>query len=147
MRGAVIAPAAETLHACAVALDPGRGLLILGPSGAGKSAFALDLMALGAHLVADDRVLLRPEGGALWASAPAALAGQIEARGMGILAAEAMTQARITLVLDLSRDEPERLPPLRQIEISGVVLPLVLRVRSSHAAAAILQYLKGGRVA
>ena len=33
----------------------GRGLLILGPSGAGKSALALQLIALGARLVADDR--------------------------------------------------------------------------------------------
>ena len=47
------------LHASCVALDPGRAVLILGPSGAGKSRLALGLMALGAHLVADDQVELR----------------------------------------------------------------------------------------
>ena len=56
-------PGTINLHASAVALD-GRGALLLGASGAGKSGLALRLMALGARLVADDRVLLRrgPEG-------------------------------------------------------------------------------------
>ncbi|MEZ5685788.1 MAG: serine kinase [Paracoccaceae bacterium] len=139
--------AAFNIHASAVALDPGRGVLITGPSGAGKSALALELMALGAHLVADDRVDLWRDGDALMASAPAAIAGRIEARGVGILAAEAQERARIILVVDLAQEEAARLPPARVTEIGGVVLPLVLRVRSGHAAPAILQYLKGGRVA
>ena len=41
------------MHATTVALR-GRGLLILGPSGSGKSTLALQLMAVGARLVADD---------------------------------------------------------------------------------------------
>ena len=136
-----------SIHASAVALDPARGVLILGPSGAGKSALALELMALGAWLVADDRVDLRVLDGALIASAPEAIAGRIEARGIGILAAEPLASARIALAVDLSQDEAERLPPARKIEIAGVAVPLVLRVRSGHAAAGILQYLKAGRAA
>lgn len=141
------APAAANIHATAVALDTGRGVLILGPSGAGKSALALRLMALGAHLVADDRVDLRHEAGALLAAAPAALFGLIEARGAGILRATALASARIALVVDLSERETERLPPMRHSEILGVSLPLVLRLQDGHLEAAILQWLKGGRQA
>jgi len=44
----------EIRHATTVAVA-GRGLMIEGPSGSGKSALALELMAFGAELVADDR--------------------------------------------------------------------------------------------
>ena len=64
------------LHGSAVALE-GRGLLILGASGTGKSALALRMMAHGARLVADDRVVLARRGDALIASAPPALRGTI----------------------------------------------------------------------
>lgn len=130
-----------------MALDAGRGVLIVGPSGSGKSSFALRLMALGAELVADDRVDLRAEGGALFARAPAAIAGQIEARGAGILHAAALAEARIVLALDLGREETERLPPRREIAFLGISLPLVLRLQHGHLEATVLQWLKGGRVA
>lgn len=135
------------IHATAVALGAERGLLIIGPSGSGKSSLALRLMALGAGLVADDRVDLRAEGGALFARAPAAIEGQIEARGAGILRAHALSQARIVLALDLGREETERLPPRREIAFLGVSLPLVLRLQHGHLEATVLQWLKGGRVA
>ena len=51
------------VHASAVSLG-GRGVLILGRSGAGKSGLALRLIALGAQLVSDDRVVLEPHGAA-----------------------------------------------------------------------------------
>jgi len=143
----VAAPADANIHATAVALDPGRGVLILGPSGAGKSALALRLMALGATLVADDRVELRLGDGGLIASAPAVLHGLIEARGAGILRATALASARIALVVDLGAPETERLPPMRHREILGVPLPLVLRLQDGHLEAAILQWLRGGRQA
>lgn len=141
------APAGANIHATAVALDPVRGVLILGPSGAGKSSLALRLMALGATLVADDRVDLRLGDGGLIASAPAALHGLIEARGAGILRATALEAARIALVVDLNERETERLPPMRHREILGVSLPLVLRLQDGHLEAAILQWLRGGRQA
>ena len=49
------------VHASCIA-HRGRGLLILGPSGAGKSTLALEMMAYGAALVADDRTVLRLAG-------------------------------------------------------------------------------------
>lgn len=71
------------LHASCVALG-GAGLLLLGPPGAGKSSLALRLMERGWALVADDQVAIAatPEG--LSASAPPALAGFFEVRGLGL---------------------------------------------------------------
>ena len=132
-------------HATAVALGPAAGVLILGPSGAGKSSLALRLMAFGAQLVADDRVCLAVQDGALIARAPAQIAGLIEARGAGILRADALAQARIVLAVDMGRDETERLPFSREIAILGVTLPLVLRLQHGHLEAVILQWLKAGR--
>ena len=124
-----------------------RGLLIIlsSPSGAGKSTLALQLMAYGAHLVADDRVLLRAVGPDVIASAPESIAGLIEARGVGILNAAALPSARIRLVVDLSRDETERLPPMRETNLLDRFLPLVLRLQHGHLDLAVLQWLKGGR--
>lgn len=135
------------VHASAVALDAGRGVLILGPSGAGKSSLALRLMAFGACLVADDRVELHAEGGALLASAPPRLSGLIEGRGAGILRAETLPRARLVLAVDLAREETERLPPAREIAFLGMSLPLVLRLQHGHLEAVIMQWLKGGREA
>lgn len=135
------------VHATAVALDGARGVLIVGPAGSGKSELALQLMAYGAHLVADDRVDLRREGADLFASCPAALSGMIERRGLGILAATPLARARIVLVVDLAQTESQRLPPRHSCEWLGVRLPLVLRVQHGHLGPAVLQWLKGGRVA
>ncbi|PIY73077.1 MAG: serine kinase, partial [Rhodobacterales bacterium CG_4_10_14_0_8_um_filter_70_9] len=80
--------AGGAIHASCVAwavAGKARGLLILGASGAGKSALALELIALGAALVADDQVALRRVGEAVVAAPPPPLAGLIEARGLGLL--------------------------------------------------------------
>ena len=135
---------AATLHATCVA-HRGRGLLILGASGSGKSAFALAMMAAGADLVADDQVEIRREGDALMARAPQAIAGLIEARGIGILRAAAIAEARIVLALDLDRTETARLPPRRAVTLCGIGVDLVFRVPHDHLAAALLQYLACGR--
>lgn len=136
---------AETLHASSVALGPDRGLLVLGPSGSGKSALALRLMALGAHLVADDRTEIIATDGALYATCPAAITGLIEARGVGLLTAPALPRARLILAVDLGQSEPDRLPAFRSVTILGTALPLVLGSRSAHFPAALLCYLQGGR--
>lgn len=123
----------------------GRGLLILGPSGAGKSTLALDLIGRGCDLVADDQVALAPVGGAVMAQAPAALAGRIEARGVGILNAPAMGPVALALVVDLGRAEDQRLPPRRDHDVLGISLPLVLGPLTPHLGAALRQYLVAGR--
>ena len=139
-------PSSQLFHASAVALD-GRGCVIFGPSGAGKSTLALRLMAHGAVLVADDQTRISARDGRLYASAPEALFGQIEARGIGLLQAQALAEARLALAVDLGQPEPERLPPARQWQMGNFALPLVLAGGSAQAWLGILQLLKGGRVA
>ena len=135
---------ADTRHATCVAVG-GRGLLILGASGSGKSALALRLLALGAVLVADDRVDLCRRGDAVMARAPAALAGLIEARGVGILYAPSLPEARVGLIVDLDREETLRLPPRRTATMCGIAVDLVFGLPQGHFAFALLQYLAHGR--
>ena len=125
----------------------GRAVLIRGPSGSGKSGLALQLMAFGCQLVSDDGTCVIVRDGALFATAPQTIRGRIEARGVGLLAAEARRTARLILVVDLGLLETHRLPVWHGTEILGCELALLHRVESTHFPAAILQYLKGGRVA
>ena len=63
-----------------------RGALLRGPSGAGKSepGAAARCLPVG-RLVADDRTLVWSSAGRLYGRAPAALAGLVEVRGVGVL--------------------------------------------------------------
>ncbi|WP_417246301.1 HPr kinase/phosphorylase [Celeribacter sp.] len=137
------------LHASCVALDDATGLLILGPSGSGKSTLALELMALGAVLVSDDRTHVRsdPKTQTLTATAPDTIAGMIEARGVGLLRAEALPAATLRGVVDLSQVETDRLPLRREKALINVSIPLFYRVDGPQFAPALIQWLKGGRCA
>ena len=128
------------LHASCVAYD-GRAVLILGKSGAGKSSLALQLLGLGCDLVADDQTPIDPD---LTARCPNAIAGKIEARGVGILAAPHVT-ATIALVVDLDTEETERLPAWHNLHLHDSNLPLLRKSNAIHFPFAILQYLKHGR--
>ncbi|WP_354667678.1 HPr kinase/phosphorylase [Lentibacter algarum] len=133
------------LHATTVSIA-GRGVLIRGASGSGKSALALELLALGAKLVADDGVELRSRDGQLWAHCPEALEGQIEARFVGILSAEPAAPTPVVLVIEMDHIEAERLPPRRTCSLRGVELPCLHKIEGSYFAAAIMLYVKGERV-
>lgn len=132
-----------TLHAVCVAYD-GKGVLIRGKSGSGKSTLALQLLAYGCDLVADDRVRLEDHDGTVMASAPAQIKGLIEARGIGILNAQAVERTKISFVVDLDQIALERLPQRRFVTVLGRSLPLIYRVDQPHFASAILQALKCG---
>lgn len=132
------------LHGTVVALD-GRGILICGPSGSGKSSLALQLMAAGAALVADDRVDLRREGDRVIATCPAPLLGRIEARGVGILIAADHGAVALAVVVDLGREEDQRLPPSREHDLLGIALPLVFGPYRPHLYAALRQMVLHGR--
>lgn len=135
-----------TLHATTVCLA-GRGLLILGAAGSGKSSLALQLMAYGADLVSDDRTIVEERDGTVIASAPTALRGKIEARGIGILVTEPAVACPVVLVVDLDQIEEARLPPDRETTILTQRIPLVYKSESGAFAAALLQVLRGARVA
>ncbi len=116
----------------------------MGASGSGKSSLALQLMAYGAELVADDQVILTQDKGLLAAAVPS-LAGLIEARGLGILKADATPVVRLALAIDMDTSEVDRVPPARQITILGQTLPLLHKVEGIHFAPAVLQFLRAGR--
>ena len=135
---------ARLLHASCVAVAR-RGLLILGPSGSGKSGLALQLMALGADLVADDQTEVRLENAALIARCPPTIHGLIEARGLGILRSAALAETTLALAVDLGQTETDRLPPRRSMILFDYPLDLVFGNQSRHFPSALLCYLKGAR--
>ncbi len=128
---------ADVVHASAVAIA-GRGVLIVGASGSGKSGLALRLMALGATLVADDRVSLQRADGRLWASAPDRLRGLIEARGLGILRVPACDAALLALAVDLDRSPEARLPQPLTFTRLGVDIRLLLGRDVPNLASALM---------
>lgn len=143
-RGQAPQTAPAQVHGSVVAVA-GRGVLILGASGAGKSGLALRMMAIGARLVADDRVDIARRDGALIASAPAALRGLIEARGVGLLRAEALSEAPLALAVDLDRPAAARMPHLREITLLGVEIELMLGHDVPNLDASLVQMLQCGR--
>ncbi|MEY8841920.1 HPr kinase/phosphorylase, partial [Cribrihabitans sp. XS_ASV171] len=114
----------QILHASSVAVGE-VGVLLIGASGCGKSSLSLQLMGLGAELVADDRVLLKREGRNVLLSRPEALPPLIEARGLGLLRAASIPTARLCWVVDLDAVETDRLPRARKIALLGREFPLL----------------------
>ena len=141
-----------TVHASCVLLaragepfgvPPDSGVLILGPSCAGKSELALRLIERGAVLVSDDRTELFAEAGQLRARAPAALAGLLEIRGVGIVELPRAAEARIALVVGLvAARDIERLPeltcyePPAELHVRAEFRPPLLRLAVQEVSAA-----------
>ena len=113
----------ETIHASTVAIG-GHAVLIEGPSGAGKSDLALRLIDRGAVLVSDDYTALTPANGHLSASAPAAIAGRLEVRGIGIVPVTHVEQVPVALLIRLST-EVERMPEAESRSLAGVDIPVI----------------------
>jgi serine kinase of HPr protein (carbohydrate metabolism regulator) len=115
------------LHAGLIArLEPGgwRGVLIEGASGSGKSDLALRAIAAGWALVADDRTLVWTSGGRLFGRAAPALAGLIEARGVGVVAEAQRGFAPIDLVVRcVASGAVDRLPEPQAVSLLGLTLP------------------------
>ena len=130
------------LHGSAIAVGE-HGLLIIGAAGAGKSTLALEMIALGAELVADDRVNLQPEATSqLWLSAPPGIAGLVEMRGFGLVRLAARSRVTLKLIADLDQIETERLPPRRERVLSGITCPVMLCKGRPSLAAALTCLLK-----
>ncbi len=90
--------------------------MLIGAPGSGKSDLLLRLLDHGFQLVADDRVDI--SGGE--ASPPAALAGLLEIRGLGIVRLPYAASVPLALAVELGRGE--RLPSLARHALG---LPLV----------------------
>ncbi len=104
-----------------------RGVLIEGPSGAGKSDLALRALELGLRLVADDRTLVFVSRGRLFGRAPAALAGLMEIRGVGVVSAPTLAFAEIVLAARCVShpDCVERLADRAREPILGIEIPVL----------------------
>jgi HPr kinase/phosphorylase len=113
------------------AAKAGAGVLLVGPPGSGKSDLVLRLRALRFDLVADDRVDIAHG----IARAPAALAGLLEVRGLGIFRLPYAAEARLVLVVDLAALFPAGSPRLPMPERHAALdLPLV-RIDAGAASA------------
>ncbi len=141
--------ATATVHASAV-LTGNRAVLIRGPAGSGKTRLALALLEAArigripfARLVADDRVELAAHHGRLLLRPPAALAGLIEARGLGIRRMPWEAVAVAGVVVDLDAPDAARMPdaPTQVTELEGVRLPRLAVAVAADALAAVLATL------
>jgi len=132
-------------HASGVCLN-NQGVLILGKSGSGKSSLALNLLALGAELIADDRLSVHLQNGCVMLSRPPNALPFVEARGVGLLhATMSPAMVALKLVVDLDKVEHERLPPQRYVTCETCSVPLLHNTQNSSFPAAIRQYLLYGR--
>ncbi len=131
-------PEEALIHATCLAIG-GEGVLLLGQPGSGKSDLALRLidgagaglsgLLRSALLVADDQVSIRRVEGRLIASAPPALTGKLEIRGLGIAEVPIERDVPLRLAVRLTPAvDIERLPDLARsrMDILGVSIPLVL---------------------
>lgn len=150
-------PASAVLHASAVAVGD-RALLITGAAGAGKTTLALEMIALGAELIADDRVCTvsdqispyetLPDNAPsdvtrqLWLSAPPKIAGLVEIRGFGLVRLATRPRAALKLIAELDHGETERLPPRRTRDLSGIACPVILCKGRPGLAAALTCLLR-----
>lgn len=127
------------VHGTSVALA-GTGVLLRGPSGSGKSDLAVRLIDEGARLIADDQTELRRLGDELCMSAPAAIAGRLEVRGVGILPVPSVASAPLRLVVDLVAEAAlERLPEPQSCELEGLSFPRLALAPFSASAPAKLR--------
>ncbi|CAH1658614.1 HPr kinase/phosphorylase [Chelatococcus asaccharovorans] len=144
-------PRQATIHASCVVIGE-KGILIRGSSGSGKSTLARRLITESlrdgrfAALVADDRVRVMPCNGRILAEAPAAIAGMIEVRGLGIVNVNFEPACIVRLVVDCEEAYPERMPDAaaQRAAISGIELPRLRLCGSAAIGADILAFLMTG---
>jgi HPr kinase/phosphorylase len=112
------------VHGTAIAVGV-QGFLFLGRSGSGKSGLALQMMALGATLIADDQVILESKDNQISMRSPETLLGQIEARNLGILKVQTLPSVCLAHVVDLDAETTERMPEFKYCEVLGVRFDLI----------------------
>jgi serine kinase of HPr protein (carbohydrate metabolism regulator) len=115
------------LHACAVVL--GRtGLLVAGPSGSGKTGLCLGLIAacraegVFARLISDDQVFLSVRSGRLVATAPQAIAGLVELRGLAPVPTETLPATVADRLVRMVPAVPRFAEPATEA-LHGIALP------------------------
>ena len=116
-----------------VAIDSVNPGLVPGAAG---EAEIVELGADARPAFPDNLPRIGQAGGRLYATSPSAIAGRIEARGLGIIRASTRPMARIAAVIACA--EPiERLPEPETHVLEGVAVPL-FRLNPFAASAAVL---------
>jgi HPr kinase/phosphorylase len=145
-----VIPHIPTVHASAV-LVGSRAILLRGPAGSGKSRLALGLIRAGqaghlrmARLVADDRVQLEARHGRILARPAPALAGLIEACGIGIRRLPYEPVAVLGWVVDLAASDAQRLPTARSREtvVENIALPRLPVAAGEDPLPIVLNWLR-----
>ena len=112
------------MHATCVDVN-GSGVLIIWRSGSGKSSLAINLLALGSTLVADDQCKLVRKNNRYRISKPASLPKSIEIRGVGLVSVPMVNETNLDWVVNMDEAEKERMPSPRFTEIGGFRVPTV----------------------
>jgi serine kinase of HPr protein (carbohydrate metabolism regulator) len=145
-----MAAGTPTVHASAV-LVGSKAALIRGASGTGKSKLVLDVIAAAAQgalpfarLVGDDRVHVEASGGRVLVRPVPALAGLIEARGLGVRRLAFEPVATVGFVVDLAAEDADRLPApaATEAEIAGIRLPRLAAAPGIDTLSLVLAWLK-----
>ena len=145
--------ATATLHGVFMRVF-GVGVLLAGASGVGKSELALELLARGHALIADDAVDFALRRGFVMGRAPRMLRGFLEARSLGILNIErlygtrsVLGHGRLDLVLRLEAPRVvwdsglERLGGRRSTaQVLGADIPeITIPIRLGHNLAVLVE--------
>lgn len=126
--------AMSVIHGTCISIDD-VGVLLRGPSGAGKSDLALRLIDGGATLVSDDYCEIDVRDNTVILSAPDAIAGRMEVRGVGVVSVAHQPHARLGLVVDLTPYTAiERLPEQTSARIANIAIKWIA-VDPTHASA------------
>ena len=123
-----------------------------GAIASGKSDLALRLIDGGARLIADDQTVVTRRGDRLFAAPPAAIAGRLEVRGLGIVALDYAVDMQLAAVFDLVPQQTiERLPDDMTVALLNIPLPLVRLDPTAPSAAAkvrlAVRQLRGDKMA
>ena len=128
------------MHASCAARN-GHAVLLIGASGSGKSDLLLRLLDHGFTLVADDRVDIHDGT----ARPPAALAGLLEIRGLGIVRLPYQAPVRLALAVRLATGP--RLPePARHAELDLPLIAIDPAMASAAARVAVALDCATGRL-
>ena len=124
------------MHATCVDIN-GSGVLIIGRSGSGKSSLAINLLALGAKLVADDQCEIVKNNNRFCVSKPASLPKSIEIRVIGLVSVPMVVETSLDWGVDIDEAETERMPDLRFTKIDGYRVPTVFGKNMDELASRI----------
>jgi len=112
------------MHATCVDIN-GSGVLIVGRSGSGKSSLAINLIALGSTLVADDQCEIVKKNNKLSVFKPTSLPSSIEIRGVGLVSLPMAVETSLDWVVNMDEAETQRMPDTQFTEIDGTRIPTI----------------------